>query len=40
MPSRGDQSYNEESVINAEYKAFFEEGRMEYDSENIGNPLY
>lgn len=40
QPERGDPGYNEESVLEAEYKAFFETGKMEYDSEGIGNDLY
>ena len=37
---RNDSEYNEESVLESEYKAFFEDNQMEYDNENIGNPLY
>ena len=40
MPERGGPGYNEESVLEAEYKAFFEDGEMDYDSEGIGNDLY
>ena len=40
MPDRGDPNYNEETVLESEYKAFFETGAMSYDSENIGNDLY
>lgn len=40
MPERGGPGYNEDSVLEAEYKAFFEDGRIEYDSEGIGNDLY
>ena len=40
QPERGSPGYNEESVLEAEYKAFFETGKMDYDSEGIGNELY
>ena len=40
MPERGGPGYNEESVLEAEYKAFFEDGEMDYDNEGIGNDLY
>ena len=40
LPARGSSGYNEETVLNAEYKAFFEDGKMDNDSENIGNELY
>ena len=40
QPERGGPGYNEESVLEAEYKAFFETGKMDYDSEGIGNELY
>ena len=38
--NRNDPNYSEDTVLNAEYKAFFEDGKIENDSENIGNPLY
>ena len=38
--NRNDPSFSEETVLNAEYKNFFETGAMEYDSENVGNQLY
>ena len=37
---RNDPNYSEESVLNAEYKHFFEENTLENDGENIGNQLY
>lgn len=37
QPERGSPGYNEESVLEAEYKAFFEK---DYDSEGIGDELY
>ena len=37
---RNDGNYDEERVLEQEYKAFFEDNQMDYDSENIGNPLY
>ena len=40
LPDRGNPNYNEETVVNAEFKAFFEDNNYGYDSENIGNPLY
>mmetsp|Transcript_3556 Transcript_3556/g.4759 ORF Transcript_3556/g.4759 Transcript_3556/m.4759 type:complete len:131 (-) Transcript_3556:204-596(-) len=38
--NRNDGDYNEDTVLEREYKAFFEDNQMDYDSENIGNPLY
>lgn len=40
VPERGSHNYNEESIIEAEYKAYFEENNMGYDREGIGNDLY
>ena len=40
QPERGTPGYNEESVLEAEYKSFFETDLMEYDSEGIDNELY
>lgn len=37
---RNDPNFSEEAVLKSEYKKFFEEGKIENDSENIGNPLY
>ncbi len=34
---RNDPNYSEESVLNAEYKYFFEENTIENDGEGIGN---
>ena len=39
LPPRG-SNYNEDAVIAAEYKAFFEDGKIDNDPENIGNELY
>lgn len=33
-------NYSEETVLNAEYKSFFEEDAIENDNEGIGNSLY
>lgn len=38
--NRDDADYNEDTVLEKEYQAFFEENQMGYDSEGIGNPLY
>jgi len=40
VPERGGPNYNEESIIEAEYKAYFEDGQMDYDREGVGNELY
>jgi hypothetical protein len=34
---RDDPNFSEETVLNAEYKHFFEDNTIENDSENIGN---
>lgn len=38
--NRDDPDYSEDSVLEKEYRAFFEDNQMGYDSEYIGNPLY
>lgn len=37
---RNDPNFSEEAVLKSEYKKFFDDGRIENDSENIGNQLY
>lgn len=38
--NRDDPNYSEETVLNAEYKEFFESQERENDPEGVGNPLY
>ena len=38
--NRDDPNYSEQTVLDAEYKSFFETNRRDNDPEGIDNPLY
>ena len=40
LMDQNDSNFNQDKILSKEYKKFFEDGYIENDNENIGNPLY
>lgn len=40
LMDQNDPNFNQDKILSKEYKKFFEDGYIENDNENIGNPLY